>query len=51
MLNKSNVHQIRIAPWFVAKAENVIGASNGYVHNFPNDILLSRSVQIKVLKH
>ena len=36
---------------FVVTAENVVGTSNGFVHNFPNDIILSRFVQIKVVKH
>ena len=40
MVNKSEVQQIRIVPWFVATAGNVIGTSDGYVHNFPNDIII-----------
>ena len=49
ILNKSKVQQIKIAPWFIATAENVIGTYNGYVYNFPNAIILSRFVQIKVV--
>ena len=36
----SKFQQIRIAPWFIATAEKVTGASNGYVQNFPKNIIL-----------